>query len=450
MEKITVIIPSWNEGETLKRCVETIRENNPEVQLIVANNGSTDGTQDWLEQQQLDSIYFDEGVQTIGKVFNTVLDNFAVEEKVVFIWSQVLVGRYTLQEMVDTMNSGDEVGVVGCCSNKKPYEQNIEVISYEEMLELEKEGKRKAKRRRDCSVLGNVGLCFGMKRDVLEQLGRFDENLSYTDVMVDYQLRAIKENYKNMVSSNACSFEVEGNEENAYWINCLRHAERDILRNKWNMNYFMLSANYKFNFLIHRMEEESFSVLEVGCDMGANLLGIKNQYPNCRIYGLEINKTAAELGSHIADIRYGNIEEENVDFGEKFDYIIFGDVLEHLHNPHQTVRYCKELLKENGRIIASIPNVMHISVMNQLLRGEFRYTDIGLLDKTHIHLFTQKEIVRMFAQENYEIEEMQGVIYELEEEEEKLLGKLMQISGEYVTEQMYKTYQYSVVARKCS
>lgn len=450
MEKITVIIPSWNEGETLKRCVETIRENNPEVQLIVANNGSTDGTQDWLEQQQLDSIYFDEGVQTIGKVFNTVLGNFAVEEKVIFMWPQVQVGRYTLQEMVDTMNLGEEVGIVGCCSNKKPYEQNIEVISYEEMLELEKEGKRKAKRRRDCSVLGNVGFCFGMKRDVLEQLGRFDENLSYTDVMVDYQLRAIKENYKNMISSNAYSFEVEGNEENAYWINCLRHAERDILRKKWNMNYFMLSANYKFNFLIHRMEEESFSVLEVGCDMGANLLGIKNQYPKCRIYGLEINETAAELGSHIADIRYGNIEDECVDFGEKFDYIIFGDVLEHLHNPQQTVKYCKELLKENGRIIASIPNVMHISVMNQLLRGEFRYTDIGLLDKTHIHLFTQKEIVRMFAEENYEIEEMQGVIYELEEEEEKLLGKLMQISGEHVTEQMYKTYQYSVVARKCS
>lgn len=449
MEKITVIIPAWNEEKALKDCVDTIKKSNPEASIIVANNGSTDKTQEWLEQQQLDFIYFDEGVQTLGKVFNTVLDHFEMENYVFFLWPQTIVGKNTLHEMVNTLDSGENIGVVGCCSNEKPYEQNIEVFSYEELLEFEHEKRRKVKQRRDCSVLGNVGLCFGMKRSLLEQLGRFDENLSYTDVMVDYQLRAIKENYKNMVSSNAYSFEVEGNEENAYWINCLRHAERDILRKKWNMNYFMLSANYKFNFLIHRSEEESFSVLEVGCDMGANLLGIKNQYPNCRIYGLEINKTAAELGSHIANIRYGNIEEENVDFGEKFDYIIFGDVLEHLHNPQKTVRYCKELLKENGRIIASIPNVMHISVMNQLLSGEFRYTDIGLLDKTHIHLFTQKEIIRMFAQENYEIEEMQGVIYELEEDEERLLGKLMDISGEQVTEKMYKTYQYSVVARKC-
>ena len=54
----------------------------------------------------------------------------------------------------------------------------------------------------------------------------------------------------------------------------------------------------------------------------------------------------------------------------------------------------------------------------------------------------------MFAQEDYKIEEMQGVIYELEEDEERLLGKLMEISGENVTEEMYTTYQYSVVARK--
>lgn len=448
MEKITVIIPAWNEEKALKDCVETIKKCNPEANIIVANNGSTDKTQEWLEQQQLDFIFFDEGVQTLGKVFNTVLENFNIEEYVFFLWPQIMVGKNTLQEMVNTLHSSEDIGVVGCCFNSKPYEQNIEVFSYEELLEFE-EQRRNENKRRDCSVLGNAGLCFGMKRVLLEHLGSFDENLSYTDVMVDYQLRAIKENYKNMISSNAYSYEVEAKKENVYWTKRLRHADRDVLRKKWNMNYFMLSANYKFNFLIHRSEEESFSVLEVGCDMGANLLGIKNQYPNCRIYGLEINKTAAELGSHVADIRYGNIEDECVHFGEKFDYIIFGDVLEHLHNPQQTVKYCKELLKDNGRIIASIPNVMHISVMNQLLRGEFRYTDIGLLDKTHIHLFTQKEIIRMFAQENYEIEEMQGVIYELEEDEERLLGKLMDISDEQVTEEMYTTYQYSVVARKC-
>ena len=182
MEKITVIIPAWNEEKALKDCVDTIKKSNPEASIIVANNGSTDKTQEWLEQQQLDFIYFDEGVQTLGKVFNTVLDHFEMENYVFFLWPQTIVGKNTLHEMVNTLDSGENIGVVGCCSNEKPYEQNIEVYSYEELLEFENEKRRKAKQRRDCSVLGNVGLCFGMKRSLLEQLGRFDENLSYTDV----------------------------------------------------------------------------------------------------------------------------------------------------------------------------------------------------------------------------------------------------------------------------
>ena len=58
MEKMTVIVPAWNEEETLKNCVKKIQTHNPEAHLIIVNNGSTDGTQEWLEQQELDSIYF--------------------------------------------------------------------------------------------------------------------------------------------------------------------------------------------------------------------------------------------------------------------------------------------------------------------------------------------------------------------------------------------------------
>ncbi|MBQ1194394.1 MAG: glycosyltransferase, partial [Lachnospiraceae bacterium] len=163
MERITVIIPAWNEEKALKDCVKTIKKCNPEANIIVANNGSTDKTQEWLEQQQLDYIFFNEGVQTLGKVFNTVLENFDIEEDVFFLWPQIMVGKNTLQEMVNTLHSSEDIGVVGCCFNSKPYEQNIEVFSYEELLEFEKQ-RRNEKKRRDCSVLGNAGLCFGMKR----------------------------------------------------------------------------------------------------------------------------------------------------------------------------------------------------------------------------------------------------------------------------------------------
>lgn len=440
-----VIIPSWNEEEDLKQCVQLLQINYPQIQIIVVNNGSTDHTQEWLEEQKIDHIYFDEGVQTDGKVLNAVLDNFSIQEYVFIMWPQVRVGEKTITAMVHTLCQNEKSGIVGCCSNEQPYEQYIEIHSFHDLKRMEDTGKA----RRDCKVVGTFGLCYGFSEKLIREIGKFDENLAYLDVMVDYQLRAVLTNYQNFIARNAYVYEVSQKSENMEWLNRLWAADRNYLRKKWNMNYFMLAANGKFNSLIDRAEEDEFSVLEVGCDVGANLLGIKNAHPYCKIAGLEINKNSVDIGKHIADIRYGNIEEENVDFGGKFDYIIFGDVLEHLHDPLRTIEYCKTLLKKNGCIVASIPNVMHVSVMEQLLRGEFRYTEVGLLDKTHIHLFTQKEIIKMFMEAGYQVEKLQGVNFKLTLQQEELISKLMSIS-ENVTEDMYRVYQYSVVARMIS
>lgn len=68
-------------------------------------------------------------------------------------------------------------------------------------------------------------------------------------------------------------------------------------------------------------------------------------------------------------------------------------------------------MNEGGEILASIPNLMYISVIEQLLYGNFTYTDIGLLDKTYIHLFTYNEIVRMFDEAGYDICETHACRY---------------------------------------
>ena len=94
----------------------------------------------------------------------------------------------------------------------------------------------------------------------------------------------------------------------------------------------------------------------------------KNRFPKAEVYGSEINVASAGIASHVANVVVNNIEEENLPFPErKFDYIIFGDVLEHLHNPLKTVVYCQRFKRENGHIIASIPNIQHISVMEGLM-----------------------------------------------------------------------------------
>lgn len=67
-----------------------------------------------------------------------------------------------------------------------------------------------------------------------------------------------------------------------------------------------------------------------------------------------------------------------------FDYIILGDVLEHLTDPWKIVNELKQYLKKDGCLISSIPNIMHVSVLRNLVLGNFTYEDSGILDKTHL------------------------------------------------------------------
>lgn len=47
----------------------------------------------------------------------------------------------------------------------------------------------------------------------------------------------------------------------------------------------------------------------------------------------------------------------------QFDCVLFGDVLEHLFDPWAVIEKVKPYIKQNGVILASIPNVAHISVL---------------------------------------------------------------------------------------
>lgn len=444
MSKATIIIVSWNQKAEAERCVKAVLEHNPEEQIIFVDNCSTDGTREWLVEQSFDYVIFDEGIQEYGKIINAVLENFGVADKLILLQPRCQVGAETIKRIIATMENDECVGVVGCCGNGTiAPEQQLNITCIEELYELEK-SMRGAE---DYRVVGSMGYCFGVPTKLVLDIGLFDMRMADMEgAMDDYQLRAIKAGFANKICRSACVFNWDADAEWDLFWRALRVCDHNELKKKWNMNYFNKCANLKFARLIKRDRNEEFSVLEVGCDMGANILGIKNIFPQAAIYGLEINENAVSIGKHVADICYGNIEDEKVPFAEKFDYIIFGDVLEHLHNPQRTVEYCRSLLKENGCILASIPNLMHISVMAQLLRGEFQYTDIGLLDKTHIHLFTEKEIVRMFCAAGYKLEELLSVCDELTEEQKKLEQALLAISTD-VTPEMYETYQYTVVAR---
>jgi SAM-dependent methyltransferase len=132
-------------------------------------------------------------------------------------------------------------------------------------------------------------------------------------------------------------------------------------------------------------------ILEVGC--GAAALGgrWKRSDPGRQVWGVELDPVAAS----IAATRIDRVIEVDLDSVERlpddaplFDLIVCGDVLEHLRDPGRLLRVLGANLSPRGELIACVPNVAHWSVIADLLRGRFDYADQGLLDRTHVHLFT--------------------------------------------------------------
>lgn len=161
-------------------------------------------------------------------------------------------------------------------------------------------------------------------------------------------------------------------------------------------------------------------VLEFGCASGY-VSKILTHTMNCSVVGLEADPEAAQQAENYCE-RVVVCDVEQVDFPSlfaagTFDVATFGDVLEHLYNPTEILRKVKEVLAPNGFIVASIPNISHISVVLELLEGRFDYCSRGLLDESHIRFFTKKSILAMMRDAGYEVIQWDRVVRRPEETE---------------------------------
>src|SRR4051812_10207208 len=140
-------------------------------------------------------------------------------------------------------------------------------------------------------------------------------------------------------------------------------------------------------------------VLEFGCSSGY-MSAVFQRRLGCSVTGIEVCADAAdEARAYCERVIVG--DAEHLDFeelfgGERFDVIVFADVLEHLKAPGQMLRRVAPFLADDGAIVASVPNVAHGSVRLALLNGEFAYRASGLLDETHIRFFTRDSIRDLF------------------------------------------------------
>ena len=136
-----------------------------------------------------------------------------------------------------------------------------------------------------------------------------------------------------------------------------------------------------------------------------------------------------------------------------FDAVVCGGVLEHLRDPAALFGRIRGWLTPGGRLVASIPNVRHHSVVRGLLEGNWTYEAAGLLDQTHLRFFTRRSIGRLFADCGYALEGVRSVLGPGDEGPSRAapsgvvrVGRLLLEGLDPAEAAEFFTYQYLVTA----
>ncbi len=156
--------------------------------------------------------------------------------------------------------------------------------------------------------------------------------------------------------------------------------------------------------LVLGLVEPGSRVLEFGCATGYMSQALRDRL-GATVVGVELDAEAAQLATaHCERVLVGDAEELDLEAelgGERFDAILFADVLEHLRNPAALLTRVRPFVAEGGEVVASIPNVAHAAVRLALLAGSFRYREQGLLDESHLRFFTREGVQDLFEGSGY-------------------------------------------------
>lgn len=137
-------------------------------------------------------------------------------------------------------------------------------------------------------------------------------------------------------------------------------------------------------------------ILDVGCGAGATLAWLKQRWPEAETMGIDgYAPVLPELEKNADKAMILDLEQPLPDLGT-FDLVLALDVLEHLRDPWAAAQRLADLVGPSGAMIASVPNVANQKVlMPLLLKGEFRYLDAGLLDRTHLRFFDERSAIEL-------------------------------------------------------
>lgn len=452
--KTSMVILTYNNLEYTKQCIDSIRKYTEygTYEIIVVDNASLDGTVEWLKEQEDIKKVFNNENQGFPKGCNQGIE-ISTGENILLLNNDVIVTVNWLSNMIKCLYSSEDIGAVGAVSNSVAYCQQVSV-NYNNLYGLNRFAEKynisdpsKWEER-----IRLIGFCMLIKKKVLDEVGLLDERFSHENFEDDdLSLRIREKGYKNVLCKDTFIHHYGGasfGKSDKY--NSLIDINEEKFYEKWKFRIQETTAmNYNLISRIKEDENKEFSVLDIGCGCGANLLAIKNKYKNVKLFGVDKNEYALEQAKIIAQTCTCDAESFQFSFDEnKFDYIIMDNILNLLCKPEKFLRKIKSYLKADGKLIISVANAMNYRFIYSILYGGKLYKNnltFNVIYDKPTTLFNYNELSSVLLNCDYKSLDFNRVVSDFASGDEAFINKLCELFGKDKKEQ-YMTYEYIVVA----
>lgn len=140
-------------------------------------------------------------------------------------------------------------------------------------------------------------------------------------------------------------------------------------------------GNSRYKDILSLVNKKGY-ILDYGCGWGC-FSKILCEDGN-KVLGIDVDKHSIEIAKDI--IR----ENQNLEFKQSpikdikdntFDCVISTEVLEHTHNPGNYIKECNRVLKKNGCLVISIPNIQNLKhLFLQMMSNKSKFKKLNTHD----------------------------------------------------------------------
>ena len=170
---------------------------------------------------------------------------------------------------------------------------------------------------------------------------------------------------------------------------------------KTNINYYInTKKDDKKTFerrlnLIQKYKKQG-KLLDIGCSIGTFLdIARKNGWDT---FGIDLSKASIDYCTKELKLNVKQGKLEDIKFpSNSFDVVIMSDLLEHVPNPMATLKEANRILKKDGLLFITTPNIG--STTARLMKTRW----VHLKPREHIYYFTPKTIEKALSKTGFKL-----------------------------------------------